>query len=337
MNFQDRSSLLQNQVNELFAMFQAARSNVKRAQLNYDKVKAVGSQNAELHYAKMLKSKNLEIQTLRSKVTPDQKEISLNLQEQHAKVLIDKDMEIQTLKTQLAASQEESSRKEEELQKYRSKEHSDDRVIHYLNTCLILEEQQHSEKIKVLQEQHFKQIEGKDLELQTLKIQQVQHVKELNDKDLAIQDLTIRLSGAKQQTVDKIMELINEKDRHSQVIQKFREESLLAERRLESVRMMLKGNLRQKMKEVDLELTQLRTRLNKLYLELQEAKKSQEALMARLAAKDRKMKYLAEQLEAKDSEIQNLNEMIQGGDEVSVNLVAKDADLKCIRNGQSKK
>ncbi|EFO90372.1 hypothetical protein CRE_01262 [Caenorhabditis remanei] len=135
------------------------------------------------------------------------------------------------------------------------------------------------DKLKVLEEQHVKQIEGMNLELQTLKAQQEQHANELNGKNLVIQRLAIRLSALEQQTIDKMMELTNEKDRHSQVIHKFREESFLAERRLESVRMMMKGNLRQKMKEVGLEQSQLRTKLGKLYIELQEAKKPQDALI----------------------------------------------------------
>ena len=225
--------------------------------------------------------KDLELQTLRFKVMPYQNKINLKLQEQHAKVLIDKEVEIQTLKTQLAASQEESARKEEELQEYHAKESSDKRqLIYNPNMRLCLEEQQYSEKIvelMVLQEKHVKQIEDMDLELKTLQGElaagQEQHAKELNGKNQVIQRLAIRLSGPKQQTVDKIMELTNEKNRHSQVIQKFREESLLAERRLESVRMIYKKILREKMKEADLELTQLHTKLDKLYIELQEAKK----------------------------------------------------------------
>ncbi|EFO90389.1 hypothetical protein CRE_01258 [Caenorhabditis remanei] len=243
------------------------------------------------------------------------KENAEEIREQYLKELNDRDQIIQTLINQLTDSQKNSARKKAELQEYHAQESSDkSQLIYNLNMRLCLEEQQYTEKLMVLRKEHAKQVEGMNLELQLLKTQQEQHVKELNDKDLVIQDLAIRLSASEQQTIDKMMELTNEKDRHSQVIHKFREESLLAERRLESVRMMLKGNLRQKMKEVDLELTQLHTELGKLYIELQEAKKSQEALMARLAAKNKGIEYLTRQheakLAAKDSEIQRLTKMV---------------------------
>ncbi|KAF1759422.1 hypothetical protein GCK72_015889 [Caenorhabditis remanei] len=198
----------------------------------------------------------------------------------HERELNDKGQIIQTLTSQLANSKEESARKEEELQELHAQESSDkSQLIYNLNRRLCLEEQQYSEMIMVLQKKHAKNIEGMNLELQTLKAQQEQHAKELNDKDLVIQDLATRLSAAEQQTVEKIMELTNEQKKKNEEV--------------------------------------VHVELGKLYVELQEAKKPQEALMARLAAKNKGIEYLTKQheekLAAKDSEIQNLTKMVLQG------------------------
>ncbi|KAF1759427.1 hypothetical protein GCK72_015894 [Caenorhabditis remanei] len=294
----------------------------------------------EEHYAKMLKSKNLEIETLRSKVTPDQKEINLNLQEQHSKMLIGKDLEIQTLKALLVASQEDTIRTNMKIMQQYVKDVNDKSVvIRELETRLSAAEQQTTDKLKVLQEEHVKEMKNKDLEIQTLQGKlaagQEQHVKEHNDKDLVIKELETRLPAAELQTVDKVMELTNENNRLSLGIQKLQKEKVFAEKRLQSLGVMLQEKLREK-KDVQKKKeevvfkpttqlhTKLHTELGKLYMKLQEAKKPQEALMAQLADKDKEIEYLMEQLEAKDSEIQNLKEMIQGGDEMNEKAVMAD-------------
>ncbi|EFO90403.1 hypothetical protein CRE_01256 [Caenorhabditis remanei] len=198
-------------------------------------------------------------------------------QAQYLQELNDKDRTIQMLMTQLGASEEESAKKEEELQEYHAQESSDkSQLIYNLNIRLCLEEQQYTEKLTVLRKEHAKQIEGMNLELQTLRNHQEQHVKELNEKDLVIQDLAIRLSAAEQQTIDKMMELTKELKKKDEVVH---------------------------------------VELGKLYMDLQEAKKPQEALMARLAAKNKGIEYLTKQheakLAAKDSEIERLTKMVR--------------------------
>ncbi|KAF1759434.1 hypothetical protein GCK72_015901 [Caenorhabditis remanei] len=275
------------------------------------------------------------------------------LQEQHAKELCDKDQEIQTLKTQLAASQEESTRKNMKLLEQHAKEmNNKNLVIGDLETHLSAADQRTDDKLKMLQEQHDKQIKGKDLELQTLQdklaASHEQHAKELTDKDLVIKELETRLPAAEVQTVDKVMELTNENKRLSLGIQKLQKEKVFAEKRLQSLGVMLQEKLRQKedvqkkkeevvSKPTTQRHTELHTELGKLYMELQEAKKPQEALMAQLAAKDKEIEFLMEQhkskLAAKDSEIQNLKEMIQGGEEMNMNVIAKDAEVEAVMTG----
>ncbi|KAF1759426.1 hypothetical protein GCK72_015893 [Caenorhabditis remanei] len=120
-------------------------------------------------------------------------------------------------------------------------------------------------------------------------------LQEEQSKNQGIQDLATRLSGAEQQTGDKIMELTNELKKKDEVVH---------------------------------------IELGRLYLELQEAKKPQEALMARLAAKDKGIEYLTKQheekLAAKDSEIQNLTIMVQEGGVKNKNHEEMIANLRKV-------
>ncbi|EFO90400.1 hypothetical protein CRE_01305 [Caenorhabditis remanei] len=367
MNSQDVSNFVQNpEVIALFDHFHAEYAVTPKTQFNADQAKKqeLEVQNAEL--IGQLKNMNMAMQelvaerdTLRNQHAAIQRDrdfyfqadklrgVSIRkLQDQHAKELTNKNLEYQALEDKLVASQEQHVKDINDK----------DLVIGDLETHLAAAEQQTIDKLKVLQEQHDKQIKGKDLELQTLQDKlvagQEQHVKELNDKDLLIQELETRLPAAEVQTGDKVMELTNENNRLSLGIQKLQKEKAFAEKRHQSLGVMLQETLRQKedvqkkKEEVVSKPTtqrhadsELHTELGKLYMELQEAKKPQEALMARLAAKDKEIEYLMEQhkakLAAKDSEIQNLKEMIQGGDEMNENLMAKDPEVEATRDGQS--
>ncbi|EFO90412.1 hypothetical protein CRE_01308 [Caenorhabditis remanei] len=154
------------------------------------------------------------------------------------------------------------------------------------------------------------------------------HAKQIEDKDLKIQTLETQLAASQEER--KNMKLLNQ-----QGLMEVSQKAL-----------QKKETLGQEKKEVVSEpTTQLHTELGKLYVELQEAKKPQEALMAQLAAKDKEIENLTKQydakLTAKDLEIQKktfyriLKEVIQGGDEMNENVMAKDPEVEATRDGQS--
>ncbi|KAF1759432.1 hypothetical protein GCK72_015899 [Caenorhabditis remanei] len=321
------------QFNELLAQFQATLNADSRLHACQAKMQSLETENDEL--IRQLKNINMAMHAGSVQKLQEQ------LQEQ-AKELADKNLEIQALEDKLAASQQESTRKSMKLLEQHAKElNNKNLVIGDLETRLSAADQRTviNEQLKVLQEEHVKKMKNKDLEIQTLQdklaASHEQHAKELTNKDLVIKELP----AAELQTVDKVMELTNENKRLSLGIQKLQKEKVFAEKRLQSLGVMLQEKLRQKedvqkkkeevvSKPTTQLHTELHTELGKLYMELQESKKPQEALMAQLAAKDMEIEYLMEQhkakLAAKDSEIQNLKEMIQGGDEMNEKAVVAD-------------
>ncbi|KAF1759423.1 hypothetical protein GCK72_015890 [Caenorhabditis remanei] len=264
MNSQDLLSYLKSlPMNELLAQFQTAHDNVTRAQLNADQAKkqSLESQNVEL--VQQLKNMNMAMGDL----------------------ITERDV----LKEQHAASQS----REQGLESQNAELIGQLKKMNMAMSNLIVGRDAYAQAKKVdgdairkLQEQHAKELENKDLELQTLKTQlaasQEQHVKELNDKNLVIGDLKTHLSAAEQQSIDKlkvlqeqhakienkdqviqelkthlpaaeqqtiekVMELKNENSRLSQEIQNLQEYSLQGEQRVQGTLALLTERLQKQL------------------------------------------------------------------------------------------
>ncbi|EFO90410.1 hypothetical protein CRE_01260 [Caenorhabditis remanei] len=264
MNSQDLSSYLQRHpMDEFIAKFQAGHHNATTAQLNADQAKkqSLESQNVEL--VQQLKNLNMAMGDL----------------------ITERDV----LKEQHAASQS----REQGLESQNAELIGQLKKMNMAMSNLIVGRDAYAQAKKVdrdairkLQEQHAKELENKDLELQTLKTQlaasQGQHVKDLNDKNLVIGDLETHLSAAEQQSIDKlkvlqeqhakienkdqviqelkthlpaaeqqtiekVMELKNENSRLSQEIQNLQEYSLQGEQRVQGTLALLTERLQKQL------------------------------------------------------------------------------------------
>ncbi|EFO90395.1 hypothetical protein CRE_01310 [Caenorhabditis remanei] len=232
MNYQELLSFLQNpQVNELFTKFQAALNADSQLNAYQAKTQSLGTENAEL----IQQLKNMNVAMLELVAERDvlrgqhaailgERDFYMQANKLRAKDLTDKDLKIQALEDKLAASQEKSTWNNMKLLEQHDKELYDKSLaILQLDSLLSAAKQETIDKLKVLQEQHDKQIMKKDLEIQTLQEKlatgQEKHAKVLNDKDLPIQELEACLPAAEVQTVDKVMQLKNENNLRSLMLQ----------------------------------------------------------------------------------------------------------------------